>query len=165
MKSFKILVFILLSLFGAVRIFGESLERHGLGVSLSPGWLPLDIGDGCNGVAGYCDSGQVSFIIDKKPFDLKPMLGSLDEEIVSGMMKTELNALAGFRGHGFRKSGKDKDGDGMSYTLFFPDKPWSNVVILLTVVGTPAQGRLTELNGILSTLHEVPLPKNPAGNP
>jgi hypothetical protein len=134
----------------------EMLQNKGIHFSVPKGWTRLEVGDQFSGLAAYCDSGQITLYIDRLPFASDATLDELDRSIISDARKKTVSKVADFNGHGFRKSGLTRDGP-ISYTFFVPDNPKLPVSFVLIVLGAPTAQRISELEGIFSTLQVDPV--------
>ena len=78
---------------GDANLLGRDVVEHGLMVSMPPEWLPLELGEDYNGVAGYCDEGQVIFLIERKPFDQKTRMDDFDKRVATEVTEKKSRPL------------------------------------------------------------------------
>ena len=66
---------------------GEDAVEHGLKMVLPAEWLPLRLDSEFNGVAAYCDEGQVEILIERRPFDETARVSELKKQMLPGSVK------------------------------------------------------------------------------
>jgi len=101
---------------------GGIVEAYGLKIRLPKDWVQMPVPTDAFAVAGSCDRGNISLLVEARPFDRVSRTAGLDKEIGSSAVETSMATFSGKKGHGFRRVGRARGGE-LSYILFFPDAP------------------------------------------
>ncbi len=132
----------------------SEISEHGLALTLPEGWLQLHLGTDFRGVGAYCDAGIVEVLVEWLPFDEATRTADLERQIGSDSKLEVLRRFAGFRGRGFKKSGRTAEGERMSFVVFYPDPPAERVAILV-ICGEVNERQLADVEVVVDSLREA----------
>jgi hypothetical protein len=134
---------------------GGIVEAYGLKIRLPKDWVQMPVPTDAFAVAGSCDRGNISLLVEARPFDRVSRTAGLDKEIGSSAVETSIATFAGKKGHGFRRVGRARGGE-LSYILFFPDAPSESIAILIVQVGRSDSRRTEEVDQIVGSIEIIP---------
>jgi hypothetical protein len=134
---------------------GGIVEANGLRIRLPKDWAQMPVPDDAFAVAGSCDKGNISLLVEARPFDRVSRTAGLDKEIGSTAVETSIATFAGKKGHGFRRVGRARGGE-LSYMLFIPDAPSESIAILIVQIGRSDSKRTAEIDQIVRSIEIIP---------